>query len=79
MPAGRSWGWFDAVDLRRTNLFGIELPKGGYVPRFTYKKQNSAKARAGYSLNSIAVLTFAGWQWRTGSPAEALMHAIAVQ
>jgi TolB-like protein/Tfp pilus assembly protein PilF len=37
----------------------IELPKGGYVPRFTYKKQNSAKTRAGYSLNSIAVLTFA--------------------
>jgi TolB-like protein/Tfp pilus assembly protein PilF len=37
----------------------IELPKGGYVPRFAYKKQNSAKARAGYSLNSIAVLSFA--------------------
>jgi heavy metal translocating P-type ATPase len=26
----------------------------------------------------LAVLTFAGWQWRTGNPAEALMHAIAV-
>ena len=26
----------------------------------------------------LAVLTFAGWQWRTGNPAEALLHAIAV-
>jgi heavy metal translocating P-type ATPase len=26
----------------------------------------------------LAVLTFAGWQWRSGKPAEALMHAIAV-
>ena len=26
----------------------------------------------------LSVLTFAGWQWRTGNPAEALMHAIAV-
>ena len=26
----------------------------------------------------LAALTFAGWQWRTGKPAEALMHAIAV-
>jgi cation transport ATPase len=26
----------------------------------------------------LAALTFAGWQWRTGRPAEALMHAIAV-
>jgi heavy metal translocating P-type ATPase len=26
----------------------------------------------------VAVLTCAGWQYRTGSPAEALMHAIAV-
>jgi heavy metal translocating P-type ATPase len=27
---------------------------------------------------ALAVLTFAGWQWRTGNPAGALMHAIAV-
>jgi len=27
---------------------------------------------------AVAVLTFAGWQWLTGRPAEALMHAIAV-
>jgi heavy metal translocating P-type ATPase len=27
---------------------------------------------------ALAVLTFAGWQWRTGNPADALMHAIAV-
>jgi len=27
---------------------------------------------------ALAVLTFAGWQWRTGDPAGALMHAIAV-
>ncbi|HTS27617.1 MAG TPA: copper-translocating P-type ATPase [Bryobacteraceae bacterium] len=27
---------------------------------------------------AIAVLTFAGWTWRTGSPAAAMMHAIAV-
>jgi heavy metal translocating P-type ATPase len=26
----------------------------------------------------LAALTFAGWQWRTGKPADALMHAIAV-
>jgi heavy metal translocating P-type ATPase len=26
----------------------------------------------------LAVLTFAGWEWRTGKPAEALMHSIAV-
>jgi heavy metal translocating P-type ATPase len=25
----------------------------------------------------LAILTFAGWQWRTGHPAEALLHAIA--
>ena len=27
---------------------------------------------------ALAVLAFAGWQWRTGNPADALMHAIAV-
>ncbi len=27
---------------------------------------------------AVALLTFAGWSWRTGSPAAALMHAIAV-
>jgi heavy metal translocating P-type ATPase len=27
---------------------------------------------------ALAVLTFAGWQWRTGNPAGALMHSIAV-
>jgi heavy metal translocating P-type ATPase len=27
---------------------------------------------------ALALLTFAGWQWRTGNPAGALMHAIAV-
>jgi len=27
---------------------------------------------------ALAVLTFAGWQWRTGNPGDALMHAIAV-
>jgi heavy metal translocating P-type ATPase len=27
---------------------------------------------------AIAVMTFAGWQWRTGRTAESLMHAIAV-
>jgi len=27
---------------------------------------------------ALAVLTYAGWQWRTGNPADALMHAIAV-
>ena len=27
---------------------------------------------------ALAVLTFAGWQWRTGLAADALMHAIAV-
>ena len=27
---------------------------------------------------ALALLTFAGWLWRTGKPAEALMHAIAV-
>ena len=27
---------------------------------------------------ALALLTFCGWQWRTGKPAEALMHAIAV-
>ena len=27
---------------------------------------------------TLAILTFAGWQWRSGKPAEALMHAIAV-
>lgn len=26
----------------------------------------------------LAILTFAGWQWRCGNPAEALLHAIAV-
>ena len=26
----------------------------------------------------LAVLTFAGWQWRTGNPAGALLHSIAV-
>jgi heavy metal translocating P-type ATPase len=26
----------------------------------------------------LSVLTFAGWQWRTGRPVDALMHAIAV-
>lgn len=26
----------------------------------------------------LALATFAGWQWRTGKPAEALMHALAV-
>src|ERR1700689_5183140 len=31
----------------------IELPKGGYVPRFALKSQSSAQAPA-YSLNSIA-------------------------
>jgi len=36
----------------------IELPKGGYVPRFTHRSQSSAQAPA-YSLNSIAVLPFA--------------------
>jgi TolB-like protein/Tfp pilus assembly protein PilF len=37
----------------------IELPKGGYVPRFAHKSQNDTKAPAAYSLNSIAVLSFA--------------------
>jgi heavy metal translocating P-type ATPase len=27
---------------------------------------------------AVSALTFAGWTWRTGRPAEALMHAIAV-
>lgn len=27
---------------------------------------------------AIAAMTFAGWQWRSGRPAESLMHAIAV-
>jgi heavy metal translocating P-type ATPase len=27
---------------------------------------------------ALALLTFAGWQWRTGNPAGSLMHAIAV-
>jgi heavy metal translocating P-type ATPase len=27
---------------------------------------------------AVGVLTFAGWEWRTGRPAESLMHAIAV-
>ena len=27
---------------------------------------------------AVALATFAGWQWRTGQPAAALMHAIAV-
>ena len=27
---------------------------------------------------ALAALTFAGWQWRTGHPADALMHALAV-
>ena len=27
---------------------------------------------------ALSILTFAGWQWRTGSPADALLHAIAV-
>ncbi len=27
---------------------------------------------------ALAILTFALWQWRTGNPAEALLHAIAV-
>jgi TolB-like protein/Flp pilus assembly protein TadD len=37
----------------------IELPKGGYVPRFTLKDRSGAKARTAFSSNSIAVLPFA--------------------
>jgi TolB-like protein/Tfp pilus assembly protein PilF len=41
------------------DLLIIELPKGGYVPRFAHKSQSGTKAPAVYSLNSIAVLSFA--------------------
>ena len=30
------------------------------------------------AVMALAVITFCGWQWRTGKPAEALMHAISV-
>jgi len=30
------------------------------------------------AVMALAVVTFCGWQWNTGKPAEALMHAIAV-
>ena len=74
------------LEVRATRVGGdttlariVRLVEGAAASRTRLERQVDNVARVFIpAVFAIALLTFAGWQWRTGDAADSLMHAIAV-